>query len=57
MNNEWDKFASFAAYDEFTRNWLKAARRVLKERLELAVPKKMLAVSLGVAVLASAMLD
>jgi modification methylase len=30
VNNEWDKFASFAAYDEFTRNWLKAARRVLK---------------------------
>ena len=30
VNNEWDKFASFAAYDEFTRNWLKAARRILK---------------------------
>jgi modification methylase len=30
VNNDWDKFASFAAYDEFTRNWLKAARRVLK---------------------------
>jgi len=31
VNNEWDKFASFAAYDEFTRAWLKAARRILKE--------------------------
>jgi modification methylase len=30
VNNEWDKFASFAAYDEFTRNWLTAARRILK---------------------------
>jgi len=30
VNNDWDKFASFAAYDEFTRNWLKAARRILK---------------------------
>ncbi len=31
VNNEWDKFASFAAYDEFTRAWLKAARRILKD--------------------------
>ncbi len=31
VNNEWDKFSSFAAYDEFTRAWLKAARRVLKD--------------------------
>ncbi len=30
VNNDWDKFDSFAAYDQFTRNWLKAARRVLK---------------------------
>lgn len=30
VNNEWDKFSSFAAYDEFTRAWLKAARRILK---------------------------
>ena len=31
VNNDWDKFDSFAAYDEFTRAWLKAARRILKE--------------------------
>jgi modification methylase len=30
VNNDWDKFDSFAAYDAFTRAWLKAARRVLK---------------------------
>jgi modification methylase len=31
VNNDWDKFdSSFAAYDEFTRDWLKAARRILK---------------------------
>jgi modification methylase len=30
VNNDWDKFDSFAAYDKFTREWLKAARRVLK---------------------------
>ena len=30
VDNEWDKFDSFAAYDTFTREWLKAARRVLK---------------------------
>ncbi len=27
----WDKFKDFEAYDEFTRRWLTAARRVLKE--------------------------
>src|SRR5579863_7852633 len=27
---EWDKFTGFAAYDEFTRGWLAAARRLLK---------------------------
>jgi modification methylase len=26
----WDHFTSFAEYDEFTRNWLSACRRVLK---------------------------
>jgi len=30
VDNEWDKFDSFAAYDKFTRDWLRAARRVLK---------------------------
>ncbi|MCZ6636667.1 MAG: site-specific DNA-methyltransferase [Alphaproteobacteria bacterium] len=27
----WDKFADFQAYDDFTRAWLTAARRVLKD--------------------------
>ena len=31
VNDDWDKFASFAVYDEFTRNWMTAARRVLKD--------------------------
>ncbi|HUZ73411.1 MAG TPA: DNA methyltransferase [Stellaceae bacterium] len=30
VEDEWDKFADFAAYDRFTRAWLEAARRVLK---------------------------
>ena len=28
---EWDNFESLAAYDEYTRRWMSAARRVLKE--------------------------
>jgi modification methylase len=30
VDNDWDAFDSFAAYDAFTRAWLLAARRVLK---------------------------
>ena len=30
VDDEWDKFDSFAHYDQFTRAWLKAARRLLK---------------------------
>ncbi|MBA3325516.1 MAG: site-specific DNA-methyltransferase [Rhodobacteraceae bacterium] len=30
VDEHWDRFASFAAYDEFTRAWLAAARRLLK---------------------------
>lgn len=30
VTNDWDKFSSFAAYDQFTREWLTEARRVLK---------------------------
>ncbi len=30
VDDEWDKFSSFAAYDEFTRSWLHEARRILK---------------------------
>ena len=30
VDDEWDKFASLAAYDAFTRAWLAEARRILK---------------------------
>ena len=30
VDDDWDKFADFARYDSFTRDWLKAARRTLK---------------------------
>ncbi|MCF6304576.1 MAG: site-specific DNA-methyltransferase [Rhodobacteraceae bacterium] len=30
VDDAWDQFASFAAYDKFSRAWLKAARRILK---------------------------
>jgi len=31
VDDDWDQFASNADYDRFTREWLTAARRVLKE--------------------------
>ena len=31
VDDAWDKFDSFASYDAFTRAWLAAARRVLKD--------------------------
>jgi len=31
VDDDWDKFDSFATYDGFTRAWLKEARRVLKD--------------------------
>jgi modification methylase len=31
VDDAWDKFASFEEYDRFTRAWLKAARRVLRD--------------------------
>ncbi|MEM8689149.1 MAG: DNA methyltransferase [Pseudomonadota bacterium] len=31
VNDHWDQFDSFAAYDAFTRKWLTACRRVLKD--------------------------
>ena len=31
MDDHWDQFDSFADYDRFTREWLTAARRVLKD--------------------------
>jgi modification methylase len=30
VTDEWDKFSSFKAYDDFTKAWLAAARRLLK---------------------------
>ena len=31
VDDDWDKFDSLSAYDHFTRNWLKEARRILKD--------------------------
>ncbi len=31
VNDGWDKFSGFAEYDQFTREWLSASQRVLKE--------------------------
>ena len=31
VDDEWDRFDGFAAYDQFTRDWLTACRRVLKD--------------------------
>jgi modification methylase len=31
VNNKWDQFSSFESYDQFTREWLSATRRVLKD--------------------------
>jgi modification methylase len=31
VNDEWDQFSNFDAYDDFTKKWLTAARRVLKD--------------------------
>lgn len=31
VTDDWDKFDSFATYDKFTRDWLKASKRVLKD--------------------------
>jgi len=31
VDDDWDKFESFAAYDDFTREWLSEARRILKD--------------------------
>lgn len=31
VDDAWDQFDTFAAYDQFTREWLSACRRVLKD--------------------------
>jgi len=37
VDNDWDKFASFEAYDDFTRAWLVACRRLMKPHATLWV--------------------
>ena len=37
VDDAWDKFSSFAAYDDFTRAWLIACRRLMKPRATLWV--------------------
>jgi modification methylase len=37
VDDDWDKFASFSAYDDFTRAWLAACRRVMKPTATLWV--------------------
>src|SRR5437773_11559705 len=37
VNDDWDKFSSFSAYDDFTRAWLLACRRVMKPAATLWV--------------------
>src|ERR1700748_864666 len=37
VDDAWDKFDNFAAYDTFTRAWLGAAKRVMKENGSLCV--------------------
>ncbi|KAA5602925.1 site-specific DNA-methyltransferase [Blastochloris sulfoviridis] len=37
VDDDWDKFASFEAYDAFTRAWLLAAKRVMKPTATLWV--------------------
>jgi modification methylase len=37
VDDSWDKFADFAEYDAFTRNWLSAARRLMKPAATIVV--------------------
>ena len=37
VDDDWDKFASFADYDRFTRDWLGAVKRVMKKNATLFV--------------------
>jgi modification methylase len=37
VDDDWDKFSNFAAYDDFTRAWLAACRRVMKPNATLWV--------------------
>ncbi|MBL8587580.1 MAG: site-specific DNA-methyltransferase [Methylobacteriaceae bacterium] len=37
VDDDWDRFASFADYDRFTRDWLAAVRRVMKPEATIFV--------------------
>jgi modification methylase len=37
VDDDWDKFSSFAAYDDFSRAWLTACRRAMKPQATLWV--------------------
>ncbi|MDZ4158422.1 MAG: DNA methyltransferase [Anaerolineaceae bacterium] len=37
VTDEWDRFGSFEEYDQFTRRWLSACRRVMKDSATLWV--------------------
>src|SRR5258705_7522097 len=37
VNDDWDKFSNFAAYDDFTRAWLASCRRGMKSNATLWV--------------------
>src|SRR5580698_2369606 len=37
VDDDWDKFSSFAAYDDFTRAWLLGCRRAMKPNATLWV--------------------
>ena len=37
VDDDWDKFASFAEYDSFTKRWLAAVRRVMKPEATIFV--------------------
>src|SRR6476646_4941612 len=37
VDDHWDKFASFADYDSFTRDWLAAARKLMKPEATIFV--------------------
>ena len=37
VDDSWDKFANFAEYDAFTRDWLTAVRRLMKPAATIVV--------------------
>ena len=37
VDDSWDKFANFAEYDTFTRDWLTAVRRLMKPAATIVV--------------------